>query len=138
MIEQIVEWLKEHGNVLDCKDEPYMRFVAEYQDWSFMAEGQGRLVFGYFFDRDDETFTDLMFVLDVNNDAVLSATCTNSVVDCQPAHPVQVIEFLELVWERHFLIRWLEYRDGNGGSQNRDTPEGNGGQDHAGSDGIES
>ncbi len=39
IVNDIIQYLKSHGDAVSWTDEPYMQFAAEWQDWSFAKPG---------------------------------------------------------------------------------------------------
>ena len=100
ILDQIVEWVKVHGNSARFKDEPYMEFMAEYQDWSFAQAGLTQLHIGYFaVDEWGDTTFDPLLMFTLEGDDVKDVQMTTVMGDTLPIslnNPF-VLEFLDTV-----------------------------------------
>lgn len=101
-------------NILECAkeveyivrhDEPYMAFMAEYQDWR-QSDGTEKLLIGYHFEENGDVCFDplLSFVIqDGEVKRIIYSHWTGTVLDAT-ADPY-LYEFVNAVWDRHFAGR---------------------------------
>lgn len=83
-IERLIGWLKANGeNELDgrnysfsCKDEPYMEFAAEWQQW----DGHELLFVGYHTVINGDVCNDLQFTFRIESGEVTNISCDNWMV----------------------------------------------------------
>jgi len=119
-LRRIIDWLKEanHKEVkaekspgnrrLSVKDEPWMQFNAEWQDWGFDEPRKQVLYIGYSFEMNGDLVADPDLKFTIEGDEVTHISfaggwggCCDMTNDPDP-YPY---EFLECVWDRHFAPR---------------------------------
>ena len=74
---RVVVWIKSHGEEsmdgksyhFACKDEPYMHFTAEWQEWN---DNKEVLYFGYHFEQNGDICYDPRFSFMIEGDQVTS------------------------------------------------------------------
>jgi hypothetical protein len=107
-LSHIINYLKNHGRAIQYCDEPYMQFMAEWQDWSFATPGLTQLYLGYFTVDNGDTIFDPLLVFTLKNNDVTDVRMTIVTGQTLPAtNDPYVDDFVETVWERHFMERQL-------------------------------
>jgi len=107
---KMITWLKEHGRgdqasrVLNVPaDGAWMPFTGEWQDWSFAdpEKNAQRLFVGYWFEQNGDTVYDPLIIVDLTTDStsIMFQPSFGNPMDGDDPYTVQ---FLELVWDRHF------------------------------------
>jgi len=121
-LHRIINWLREADDNeltaveespanrwLSVRDEPWMRFDAEWQDWSFAEPGKQVLYLSYSVEIDGDLCGDPSLVFTIKDDSVEEISyshCLGGVLDA--TNDPFAYEFLELVWDRHFAPRCEE------------------------------
>jgi hypothetical protein len=111
-LKQIVSFLKGRAlpgaiaSAVEWKDEPYLRFAAEWQDWSFNMPGSATLFLGYWYEENGDLVPDPNLTVDLQGDEVNRITFQNRfglmTGDVDRAYAK---EFVRLIWSRHFSRR---------------------------------
>ncbi len=113
-ITRIAEWLKEHGVshneattfTFDVKDEPWMDFNAELQDWSHAGDGHEVLFIGYYFEQGGDICHDSQLRIELRNGEVTLISHLNWMTGASDVtDDPYASEFVDLVWQRHFDMR---------------------------------
>lgn len=113
-VERITKWLREHGESHDhgsaftyeVKDEPWMEFSAELQDWSFSKEGREILMIGYYFQQNGDLCPDPELTITIQDGEVEKVSYVHwTGMKHDATNDAYVPEFADLVWKRHLQDR---------------------------------
>jgi len=112
-IERLIGWLKANGeNELDgrtysfsCKDEPYMEFAAEWQQW----DGHDPLFVGYHTVVNGDVCNDPQFTFRIENGEVTNISCDNWMVGTTLLTQKDEVEYalncVDTFYKRHMAGR---------------------------------
>jgi hypothetical protein len=102
---QIIQYLQSHKQTfVQWNDEPFMKFAAEWQDWSFARKGFSVLALGYWYVHEDDLVPDPNLVLELQDGQIQEMRLSNPMgtFACDGAFAA---DFIALVWGRHFVMR---------------------------------
>jgi hypothetical protein len=115
-ITKIIEWLKANGKCemqggnysFTCKDEPYMQFSAEWQDW----DDHEQLFVGYQMVINGDLCNDPQFLFRIKDGSVTGVSYDNWTVGPRSLDEGEDLKyafsFTEMTLKRHMLIRYDE------------------------------
>jgi hypothetical protein len=110
-IQQIMDYLKtQPENAVEWTDSPYMKFAAEWQDWSFAKPNYSQLFLGYWFEQNGDLCPDPNYVFEFDGKKIV-AISTQNLFGSMPVDEDDrpfALAFVKLVWDRHFSRRLAE------------------------------
>jgi hypothetical protein len=109
-LDRMVRWLAKHNNFVSVTDEPYLPFSAEWQDWSGVSPGKSVVFLAYAFEQNSDLCFDPAVSFEIVNGAVekcVYETWAAGTMEIDLNDP-SVADFVEAVWQRHFLPRLEE------------------------------
>ena len=122
-VSSITEWLRKHGEAyndgtaftLNVKEEPWMEFNAELQDWSHAQTGKEILLIGYYFEQNGDMCPDPELKIDLQDGKITRIGFINWIGGAHDAtNDSYATDFLDLVWRRHFEGRPVPMHASNG------------------------
>jgi len=112
-VRSIIQFLHKHGKHEDrCvwgkwQDDPYMPFMAEWQDWELSKPGLAMIYLGYYTEENGDIVFDPLLVITLRGEEIaeVKATTINGMTLAISPTDSYFVAFIDTVWERHFLPR---------------------------------
>jgi len=113
-VTRITEWLRTHGEAhddgaaftFDVKEEPWMEFSAELQDWSFSTKGREILMIGYYFEQNGDVCPDPELTITIQDGEILNVSYRHwSGRQHDATSDPYTAALADLVWNRHLRDR---------------------------------